>query len=853
MNSLTLYQRWLMLGTAVLAAACGTSRSTGNSACSTVKAIADQSLYAGSNLEKYDPSAVLLLFRASSDRMTIESRCNARLVNKISARHKNSDGTFQDIGDDAIDFSKLHVHLESGESNLELHTSAHCFFRIWDPRVDHQVKNNPAIAAEPLRTLLRDMKTRYQLYRSTLTSPQTIVAFLPDRTPVTFKYKLPVTHLFEKFFAEIDKDGSDLLLRTVGRELSKTSIIVDEVIRRECNVAELAMQKFDSMSAGVAGIKPRKDITDVTDLGQFLSGSAGGPLILDYMGSQLISAGRRRLCFSQSDMMITPITLTESASDVQKTVLAGIESELQKKLTTYLAHINGTPSAQEKFIAEVHDSSTPMPMPADLAACPYTAAYPGLAVTDIFSKRFEKTYIESWGLNPDSSRLYLNAFQKIFPNLKRQETGVGPIQAILSQVVWKSACGVAGLQLNNSGGGCSTARLASGGRCPAVSETGLMTAEGNVLASEIHDRVKRSMRLSSTAMIHQLRRQREGGALALTMPFAELRDYIEFACSAADSPDCVLAGKVKVILDNLAPQHVVSTGGEDFELAGTKYNLAVGNWTPDMQFICKFLPSNANSKDISGKLFSDFSSNSMSLVKEGFSGEAKTFKTIGARFIYAKCITAGLARLYSGIKTVPGLLHALKFTDISFVKADRSEIGARTELNNSEIQQTGRPVILPFAGMFLGEFPESTSSAELAARLVGAPHVEISECDLGSAYHLCKELHENLGSPAAKNDIAEEFQLVRANMNFSAKVPAWFTDKEKAKYGEVAFPEQHFSPASARYHLSAGDSGTTTSIFGLWPTSILSTVDDLPVSGGLAVIPSTGGQKVQSSKGADCR
>jgi hypothetical protein len=837
-------QRWVLLGAAVLNAGCGTSRSTRSSACSSVKSIADEALPVSSSLEKYDPSAVLLLFRASSDKLTIESRCNARLVNKVIAKHKRLDGNLEDIGDDPIDFSKLHVYLESGESNLELQTSAHCFFRIWDSRVDHQTKSNPAIAAEPIRSYLRDMKTRYQLYRSMLTTPQTIVAYLPDRTPVTFKYTLPVTPLYEKFFAAIDKEPSDLLITTVGRELSKTSVIVDELIRNECNVTHTTLNRIDRTIAAENATTKRADVTDAIAMAPFMSSSSVSDEIMDFIRTRVTSSGRRRLCFSQTDMVVTPIILTETTSAVQKTLLAGIETELKNKITDYTSHINGTTTAAEKYIPEITASTTVPPLGADIESCSFSSTHPGIAITDGFAKRMEKSFIQNWNLNQVSQSTFYPAFKAAFPNLKKIDSDLGFVNTLLSQAVWKEGCSVAGLQQASSGMGCKDVRKTNSGRCP------LTVAE----ADSLHEHIKRSLRLSSTGAVHMLKRQRDAGALALTMPFAEMRDYIGYACSTNGTAECVLAGKIKAILDSLAPQFVISTGVENIELTGDKYNLAVTSISDDMQFICRFVPTGYfASQELTGKLFRDFTDDSKAILQEGLTAKVQDFKVIGARFVYFKCITAGTKRLYNNFNTSTGLQHSLKFSEISFVKTNKSDFGGRTELSNAEVQEAGQPVKLPFAAMFIGDAAQNLPSVELAARLIAGPHIEISSCKVGQAVFFCEDLTANLRTNTILETLAGELQLVRAHLNFNTKVPSWLSDKEKAKFGEAAFPEANFSAESARYYLSAGDSGTTTNVFGLWPTSMLSTVDDLPVSGGLAVIPSTGGQKVQSSKGDDCR
>jgi hypothetical protein len=102
-------------------------------------------------------------------------------------------------------------------------------------------------------------------------------------------------------------------------------------------------------------------------------------------------------------------------------------------------------------------------------------------------------------------------------------------------------------------------------------------------------------------------------------------------------------------------------------------------------------------------------------------------------------------------------------------------------------------------------------------------------------------------------DFASALPGLYAHLNFLTAVPNWLPESEKSKYGAPTFPGEGFSQESPRYFLSSGDSGTTISLFGLFPIFMLSSVQDVPVSGGLAVIPSTGGQVVQPNKTATCR
>jgi len=68
------YWRVLFLNSLALATACGTSRSTRSQNCSNLRAVVDQksSPANASTIESYDPSAALLLFKATADKVSIE-------------------------------------------------------------------------------------------------------------------------------------------------------------------------------------------------------------------------------------------------------------------------------------------------------------------------------------------------------------------------------------------------------------------------------------------------------------------------------------------------------------------------------------------------------------------------------------------------------------------------------------------------------------------------------------------------------------------------------------------------------------------------------------------------------------
>jgi hypothetical protein len=101
--------------------------------------------------------------------------------------------------------------------------------------------------------------------------------------------------------------------------------------------------------------------------------------------------------------------------------------------------------------------------------------------------------------------------------------------------------------------------------------------------------------------------------------------------------------------------------------------------------------------------------------------------------------------------------------------------------------------------------------------------------------------------------VADALPRMYGHMNFITAIPHWLPPNEKAKYGVSIEYIPSFEKNSGRYFLTSGDSGTTISVFGLFPMFMLSTVQDVPVSGGISVVPSTSGQDVQSGNGSNCR
>lgn len=838
--SAVLGHRVFILSTLFFAAACGTSRSTRTTSCSNLKAVVDQSLPATSSIETYDPSAVLLLFKATSDKLTIESRCNARLVNKLLSKHKLPSGELVEATA-PINFSQLQVQLETGESNLELHTSAHCFYRVWDSRVDNQVKNNPAIGVEPVRSLLRDMKTRYQLYRSMLTTPQTIVGYLPSGAPVSFKYKLQSTSAFEEFFAEVDKLKSAEMEKIVGREFSKTSVIMDELVLNECNSDDKIFAQMKS------GAQSRENIRNSADAFNFLIANKDSKSLLEFLRTRFLSAGRHKLCFSQADMIVAPIVLTEALSADQKTHLSEIEKSQKQRMADFTSQLNGT--AATKFVAEITETTTPLPTPAGLQTCSFSATHPGYSITDPFLQNFEQNYMNNWDTSSTKSEGVFNVIKPLFPNLNFDPSAVPFIQTFITPIMEQHKCILAGRNFDSATQKCGTTIDPATGRCPVnISD-----------ANAMHQKIKASIRLQSTSLIHVLKRLRDSSSFALTAPFASLWDYVRYSCDLESGTECSQAQKIESILSGMSGKYNAKFGSTAIDLTKRYEYMSVTQVDSDLQFQCSYQEKRPPlHRDISSYLYTSMSQNSRKIITEGIgAAENLDYLNSGVRFLMLKCVSAGQQRLYNDLDAAAGLLYGMKFADVSLITSPQSKLGNRIDLSNSEFVETGRAVRIPFSGLFFGESGPKLSAPELAARMAGGPHIQISYCRAlqseSQGIIFCDDLLTNFSSQASLDQLSSDLQKVKAHFNFTTLVPNWLPASEKSKYGAISFPPANYSAESARYFLSAGDSGTTISGFGLWPTFMLSTVQDRPVSGGLAVIPSTGGQEVQSSKNATCR
>lgn len=391
-------------------AACGTSRSTRSSQCSNVKAFVDPNVAPPSANKDYDPSAALLLFKATSDKLTIESRCNARLLNKLNVKHLKADGTLEEALV-PIQYDRLKLQLETGENNPELHTSAHCFFRIWDSRSENQLKNNPAIGIEPVRSLLQNLNTRYQLYKSMLTSPQQLVVCAKDGTPVTFSYTLQTTPIYERFFAEVEKQTSRAFEALVGRELSKSSVLLDELVLHECRADEKSIRKLTD------GDK-RAAVTNDAAFAGYLQGNHNNEALEELIRSRAFTSGRHELCFSQTDMIVAPIRLSGTVSDQQRAVLEAINQAQAADIDRFDAVTKN--KTENAFIPKVESGKTVLTQatPAGFTSCDQSATHPGYSIANIFTQSLEKNYYPRWNFDAINKSQLHTLFDSVFPNYR---------------------------------------------------------------------------------------------------------------------------------------------------------------------------------------------------------------------------------------------------------------------------------------------------------------------------------------------------------------------------------------------------------------------------------------------------
>lgn len=882
------WMRWsLPLGSAILLVACGASRAP-RPTCSKTKAITDTKTGGQAALEgeRYDPSAAILLFKASSSQMTIESRCNARLVHKLAPVQRLASGSFAPIAAPVV-FTNLEFDLKNNPDTMELQTSAHCFFRVWDPRVPTQEESATRLD-QNTKKALSDPLNRYFLYKALLTNPQKLVVFDRAKNPVEFEYKLSSQDVYNIFFQKIEAHNSDSVRSIVGREFSKTSVILDELALDVCRADSSILTQIDR-----TGTKTRSAVTDLVSLKDFAEKDI---TVLDFFRRRLVTDGRHKLCFSQTDFIVAPIQFTQTLEPAQITHLNSIHNEQEKKVDELKQAI-----ANNDYFQEFNVSSPPARMSlAATSSCGWMPDYPGLSVTHPFQEKLS-TFMPSWQFDKSKFTHVPKMIKKVFPKFNAEQLAQPPFDQValsfFNALLDQNSCAFRGFDYDDSSkkcldGGAETQirRDLSVGACPSEGEANRSEA------ANIHMNVNASLRLAFVSPLLSLEKYREIHKESLLLPIAQLRDITQGEIlSSVSIADKGQIKKIKSSLDEMNAEHGRYTEGFDV--------LTVDNVNEELQLNCSLKSSlsiagagngaNTQVEDV----FSNLSEKGKDLITAGLSrSHFNKYKNLAARYLKTRCVNAGSQLLYSGLRQSPGLLQNVQWAEASFVTSDVVPSNGQLSLSNREMIETGRPVNLKFLELILGRQSVLNAngtakfSQELNAQLLGTGHMQVGYCsaqgtgvrgvcdvELAHMDYLESSKRRNPAdySPGGRfaslnpdtllteekvirkkpspMDFANALPKLYAHLNFLTATPNWLPESEKTKYGSPTFPGEGFSQDSARYFLSSGDSGTTISLFGLFPIFMLSTVQDIPVSGGLAVIPSTGGQVVQPNKSATCR
>ncbi|MEY4066013.1 MAG: hypothetical protein RIR26_2221 [Pseudomonadota bacterium] len=846
--------------------------------------------------ETYDPTAAILLFRATSDKISILSRCNARLVHRLKPIHRSSGGGTEPASA-PLDFNRLDFQLDNDASTMELHTSSHCFFRIWDPRIPSQVAGNASLGQEPTKSLLSDPLVRYQLYKSMLTSPQKLVSFTPDGSPVEFNYKLTTSNVYDIFFSKIEAQNSSPLRNVVGREFSKTSLILDELAQDVCRADEKTLELLDN------SLYPRENIRTIDDISKYKAYSGDG--VGGTLRRHLISHGRHKLCFSQNDFIVASISFPGDLSAAQRDHIGRIYdaqaskvSELKSQLTKSLAGNFST--SQDQFVPEFYGTTPALPSAAGQCTN-WTGAYPALSVTVPFASK-ASVAAANWNFDDTTASATVRSWKNFFPNLELS-LATSPLvltylKSILNDLIAGNKCSYRGFDsqtdiMDLNGNGRKDDKICMDGTYgPAVrkNEVGSCPVSASE-AADLHLRINASLRLAFGSALLSLDRFRENQKESLLLPLAQLRDLSPTNIIAAGAEADSLR-KLKTILDQVGAE----TGGTTDSLDA----LQVDSVDDELQISCSLKNSQTTPAGLAARVrvegvFDRLSKVGRELVNSGFSiPMTEEYRNFAARYLKTRCINAGNQYLFTGIVEASGLFRNVQFTNVTLVASDQIPTEGRTALTNNEIISNGRSTAVDFDVFMLGWNQARNSDGsrkplqEVSAGLLGNGHLAIGMCkDLygsgASDLSYCdtklvttpylKRLKSmspadfsSGGKFAGYNpdgsyseplpsvySVANALPYLFAHLNLMTSPPTWLPQAEKDKYGEPTFPGSGFSLDSARYYLTSGDSGTTLSLFGLIPLFMLSTVQDRPVSGGLAVIPSSGGQDVPTSKSGDCR
>jgi len=904
----------LLLGSMIFVVACGSSRPTQRNCAKTNAVYQANSSETQSQLkpwEERDPSAAILLFKATSSKITIESRCNARLLHKLNVLPKNADGSFSQ----PLDFSNISFSIENNKESMELHSSNHCFFRIWDPRVKSQVENNPSIGVEPVKSILSNPLNRYHLYKSLLTSPQKLIVFDSNGKPVEFEYRISHQEIYTHLFQKIDALASDTYRSVVGREFSKSSVILDELGLDVCGAQEKLLQRIDA-----AGISDRRAVTDAPSFKDFFENSEH---MKDSYRRALLNSGRNKTCISQTDFVVVPVKFTQPLSAEQKAITEEIHVKQTFDANALQAKMRGifSNSATEigAFVPEIllpdAEKSTFVQNTLKLnpTCTPWLEQYPGLMVTAPISAQSSKR-LSQFSFKANHIANVEDASRRLFPNLAKG-TFSNPFAALvisksLNALLKEKECILKGFDYHHDHNpensfckdGLMTNKNVSAileidsriGACPPAGEA------YRIYAAKVHLNVLASIRLAMSTTIMNLEKHRENHKMSLFLPIAQLRDVTKGELyEMLSQNERSVFNRTQKILDELDAKYPESTrfySGLKVTSVGTELDLkcSLVQRSPEGT-----LPD--GEVDVS-HVYNNLSREGQGLTNAGFtrSDAFRYYRNFAARYLMTRCINAPSQILFSDWNTVPGLHQFLRDTRISFIASDSLPAANQLSLSNKELIETGRPISVSLQQFILPRktLEEKTYQHEINAYLLAEGHVEVAYCYKqslvrGAAIHSFCEInlvHRDFlkyykgrfanefapmgrlalfdpdsqffsslvsqGMAAEKPTpkvFADALPSLSAHLNILTAIPRWYPQRYKEQLGGRAYPNDGFDGDSGMYALGPGDSGTTISLFGLFPAFMVSAVNDVPVSGGLAVIPSTGGQDVPTKGAGACR
>ena len=888
---------------------CGAKRSNKFSgACSSLKAVADLGQGAPKTLragETHDPSAVMLLFRAQSDKISIESRCNARLVHTLTVKNAAS----------PVDFNAVEFQLSAPNDNtLELHTSAHCFFRVWDARVDSQLRNNPELSASEVKKILSSDLERYHLYKALLTSSQKLIAVSASGEPIEFEYKLKnVTDVYSQFFERIDKSANGSVIEYIGREFSKTSVMLDELALDVCSADDKLARRALPMTQDI----PKTGNFNPEHLSLIRSETA----LKDLARRKTLHNGKHKVCFSQSDLVVAPITLSQAMTAKQRDHLQNIHKHQDAKVKTFSAKLkdslNVTPepstaNAPNRLITEFYSGTKATPLP---HSCGWMNDYPALSVTHPLMEDVASGLSQWKNIGENEFNQIMQSITPLLPGMGdfiNAAGGVSDLRGTVNTGPKNEACRIKGGQFNETSMTCSPRDNTSGvltepeyNYCPPGAP---MTDEKyRVEAARVQLNVNASLRLAIVSAMQSLERYRTASDEIMLLPLASLHGTTKLELNKSSAAKQVFSELSVINLDELIGSRILVVEKVDSETV------------PICSLKNSGEPVEAEQSKVENvtSVFANFSESSLDFMKNGIKNAdyKVNYTNFATRYLNTRCIGAATQLLYNGSEQMPGLLQQISFADVSMVAAGTVPAGGRVSPSTQEMLETSRSVSLPFASFILvEEFARDKFPQQIGAKLMKSGHLQIGLCVASERYDApifnpdnssdylaevvsYKESVKNLFCEAmpGHREYVEKIEKIRAkyerttdslkpifdelpyptsgfiyekmttkavadalprmfgHLNFIMAIPNWIPASERAKYGYSFEYATGFENASSRYFLSAGDSGTTISVFGLFPMFMLSTVQDVPVSGGISVVPSTSGQDVQPGSGSNCR